>query len=47
MPNEGQIMFRILSAVLLRSIVVERTKLLAGALRIECVELSRTGIYGD
>jgi hypothetical protein len=24
-----------------------RTKVLAGALRIECVELSRTGIYGD
>src|ERR1700674_1218253 len=39
----GPIMFRILSAVLRRSIVVERTKLLAGAWRIECVELSRTG----
>jgi hypothetical protein len=40
-------MFRILSAVLRRSILVERTKLLAGALRIECVELSRTVLYGD
>jgi hypothetical protein len=43
----GMIMFRILSAVLRRSILVERRKVLAGALWIECVELSRTAIYGD
>ena len=41
------IMLRILSAVLRRSILVERRKVLAGALRIECVELSRTELYGD
>jgi hypothetical protein len=40
-------MLRILSAVLRQSILVERTNVLAGALRIECVELSRTAIYGD
>ena len=41
------IMFRILSAVLRLSIPRGRTKVVAGAWRIECVELSRTGIYGD
>jgi hypothetical protein len=45
--GNGTVMFRILSAVLRRSILVERTKILAGAWRIECVELSRTAIYGD
>ena len=41
------IMSRILSAVLRQSILAGRTKVLAGALRIECIELSLTWFYGD
>src|SRR5580704_12351229 len=45
-PNCRIIMLRILSAVLRQSILVERTNVLAGALRIECVELSRNRSMG-